>query len=143
MTFIEAMRAAKASGNAEQLSGVIPYAGFMGFEIELSGDGLVCAMPFQKHLVGNPMLPALHGGTISALLENAALMALIWETDTAGLPKTINITVEYLRSGRPRDTFAQGLITKLGRRVANVRVEAWQDDRTKPIAAAHGHFLLV
>ena len=143
MTFIEAIQAAKSRGNAAELSSVIPYAGFMGFEIELGDDGLVCAMPFQKHLVGNPILPALHGGTISALLENAALMALIWETDTAGVPKTINISVEYLRSGRTRDTFAQGLITKQGRRVANVRVEAWQDDRAKPIAAAHGHFLLV
>ena len=143
MTFLEAIQAAKQSGHAADLSGVIPYAEFMGFEVELADDGLLYAMPFQKHLVGNPMLPALHGGTISALLENAALMALIWETDTAGVPKTINITVEYLRMGRTSDTFALGLITKLGRRVANVRVEAWQDDRAKPIAAAHGHFLLV
>jgi hypothetical protein len=27
--------------------------------------------------------------------------------------------------------------------VANVRVEAWQEDRLRPIAVAHGHFLIL
>ncbi len=58
------------------------------------------------------------------------------------LPKTIDISFEYLRSGKPRDTFAQATITKHGRRVANVRVVAWQEDPSRPIAAAHGHFLI-
>ena len=59
------------------------------------------------------------------------------------VPKTINITVEYLRSGKPQDTFARAVFTKHGRRVANVRAYAWQDDPTKPVAAANAHFLLV
>jgi acyl-coenzyme A thioesterase PaaI-like protein len=40
------------------------------------------------------------------------------------------------------DTYGRAEITKQGRRVATVRAEAWQDDRSRPIAAAHGHFLL-
>ena len=52
------------------------------------------------------------------------------------------LTVEYLRSGRPVDTFARGVPTRQGRRVANVRVEAWQDDRSRPIAVASAHFLV-
>jgi acyl-coenzyme A thioesterase PaaI-like protein len=59
------------------------------------------------------------------------------------LPKTINITIDYLRSGRTVDTFARGVITRHGRRVANVRVEAWQDDPERPIAIAYAHFLIM
>jgi acyl-coenzyme A thioesterase PaaI-like protein len=59
------------------------------------------------------------------------------------LPKTITFTVDYLRSGAPIDTHARGIVTRHGRRVANVRVEAWQDDRTRPIASAHAHFLVM
>jgi acyl-coenzyme A thioesterase PaaI-like protein len=58
------------------------------------------------------------------------------------VPKTINITVDYLRSARVADTYARAVITKHGRRVANVQVRAWQGDESRPIAAAHAHFLL-
>jgi acyl-coenzyme A thioesterase PaaI-like protein len=58
------------------------------------------------------------------------------------LPKTITITVDYLRSGHAVDTYARGVVTRQGRRVANVHVEAWQDDRARPIATAHAHFLI-
>jgi acyl-coenzyme A thioesterase PaaI-like protein len=58
------------------------------------------------------------------------------------LPKTINVTVAYLRSARPVDTFAHGTITKHGRRVAVVYAQAWQEDRARPVATAHAHFLI-
>ena len=58
------------------------------------------------------------------------------------VPKTITITVDFLRSGRPEDTYAQGIITKRGRRVVNVRTEAWQGARDRPIAIANAHFLI-
>jgi len=71
-----------------------------------------------------------------------ALLTLIWLGEAQAWPKTIDIAVDYLRSGRPVDTFARAILAKPGRRVANLRVEAWQDERARPIAAAHGHFLM-
>lgn len=120
----------------------IPFARFLRIEGGCDDAGVHCVMRFHDELIGNPRLPALHGGVIGAFLETVALVTLVWETGTQYLPKTIDLTVEYLRSGRPRDTFARAALTKHGRRVANVRVEAWQEDRSRPIAAAHGHFLL-
>jgi uncharacterized protein (TIGR00369 family) len=102
----------------------------------------VTTMRGQKSLIGNPVLPALHGGTVGALLESAAIFKLIWEIKSIAVPKTINITVDYLRSARVEDTHARCVITKHGRRVANVQVRAWQQDESRPIAAAHAHFLL-
>jgi uncharacterized protein (TIGR00369 family) len=100
-------------------------------------------MRFGEHLVGNPMLPALHGGTLGALLESAAIFELIYRAETALLPKTITLTIDYLRSAGAKDTFACGSVTRHGRRVANVRVEAWQDDRRTPVVTAHAVFLVM
>ncbi|WP_290818359.1 PaaI family thioesterase [Ferrovibrio sp.] len=84
----------------------------------------------------------MHGGVVGALLESAAIVQLIWSADADRIPKIIDLQVDYLRSARPVETFARAIITKHGRRVANVRAEAWQDDPARPVAAAHAHFLL-
>ena len=100
-------------------------------------------MKFADHLIGNPALPALHGGTLGALLESSAIFELLWRAETIVLPKTITLTVDYLRSGGPHDTHARSIVTRHGRRVANVRVEAWQTDRATPVATAHAIFLVM
>lgn len=120
----------------------IPYAAFLGVRAELKGDELTLVMPFSEHLVGNPMLPALHGGVVGALMELTALTQLGIASKSEHFPKTVDISVDYLRSGRPVDTYARARVVKLGRRIANVQVEAWQGERSQPIAAMHGHFLL-
>lgn len=129
-------------GDPGPLAEAVPYARTMGVSLVVEAGELRGVLRYGGHLIGNPMLPALHGGAISALLESTAIFQLLWEVDLDAPPKTINLTVEYLRSGRPVDTYARGLTTRQGRRVANVRVEAWQDDRSRPIAVASAHFLL-
>ncbi|MBH61884.1 MAG: hypothetical protein CL569_05425 [Alphaproteobacteria bacterium] len=93
-------------------------------------------------IVGNPVLPAIHGGVIGAFPEHAALMLLMWELAPGQPPKAINVSIDYLRSGKLEKTFAQGKVTRQGRRVANVQAEAWQADPDMPIVVAHGHFLI-
>lgn len=120
----------------------IPYARFLGVRGELKGDELTLVLPFSHHLIGNPVLPALHGGVVGALMELTALIQLGIDSDLSGFAKTIDINVDYLRSGKPVDTYARAQLHRVGRRVANVRVEAWQAERLEPIAALRGHFLL-
>ena len=120
----------------------IPYAGFLGVRAELKGDELTLVLPFAPHLIGNPMLPALHGGVVGALMELTALMQLAIASDAQAYAKTIDINVDYLRSGKAEDTYARARLNRVGRRVANVQVEAWQSERGEPIAAMRGHFLM-
>lgn len=56
------------------------------------------------------------------------------------LPKTIDFTVDYLRSGLPRDAYARARVSRSGRRYASVQVEAWQDNHARPFAHASVHF---
>ena len=120
----------------------IPYAGFLGVGVEQVGDEVVTVLPFAEHLVGNPNLPAVHGGVIGALLEMTAVLQLLYDTACERLPKTIDVSFDYLRYARPVPTYGRAIVTRHGRRVANVRSELWQDARDKPIALCHGHFLL-
>ncbi|HET9620058.1 MAG TPA: PaaI family thioesterase [Kofleriaceae bacterium] len=137
------LTAAKAAHDLQGLIDVVPYARFLGLGAAMHGDELVTTMRFGGHLIGNASLPALHGGTLGALLESAAIFELLWRAETVVLPKTITLTVDYLRSGAPADTHAVGIVTRQGRRVTNVRMEAWQADRKAPVATAHAIFLVM
>ena len=120
----------------------VPYARFLGLRVELAGDEMTAILPFAQHLIGNPVLPALHGGVIGAFMEMTALAQLSLAHPAQRIPKTIDITIEYLRPARGQETYARAILRKVGRRVANVQVEAWQDSRSQLVAGMTGHFLL-
>jgi uncharacterized protein (TIGR00369 family) len=139
---VAALRHFREADDADPLVAAIPYLRFLGVRFDVVDGAVRGTMAYADHLVGNPTLPALHGGTLGALMEATSIAQILWEAETELLPKTINLTVDYLRSGRPTDTFARGVITRQGRRVINVRAEAWQDDPSRPIATAVAHFLV-
>jgi uncharacterized protein (TIGR00369 family) len=139
---VEAIERAKASGEFHRLVEAIPYAQFLGISVALENTELTATLTQRDRNIGNAALPALHGGTIGALLESVAIFEVIYRAETVRLPKTITLTVDYLRSGKPVDTYARAEVTRHGRRVANVRAVAWQDDAAAPIATASVHLLL-
>lgn len=134
--------AARTTGDFTGLVQAIPFSRFLRLELSRDAQGLVTTMRFAPHLVGNSLVQALHGGTLGALLESAAIFSLLVDGTAKRTPKTVNITVQYLRSAATVDTFARAEITRQGRRVATVRATAWQDSVEKPVAAAQAHFLL-
>ena len=131
-----------SSRDPEALLAAIPYCAHLGIRARSGDGGLLLVMPFAQKLIGNIALPALHGGVIGSLLETAAIMQAAWEMQGAKLPKPVDITIDYLRSGRAVESFARARIAKLGRRIINVHAEMWQEDEAKPIAALRGHFLV-
>lgn len=139
------------------LVGGVPYIQFLGIEFDRRGDELSATLPFADKLIGNPAIPAIHGGATAAFLEVTAIIELswsyLWDDIESGLidgdaqhlprlPKTIDFTVDYLRSGLPRDAYARARVNRSGRRYASVHVEAWQDNRSRLFAQATGHFLM-
>lgn len=121
-----------------------PYADLLGLVVEASDDGApTLMMPFATEVLGRPGF--LHGGAISGLMEMAAIVALhaALESDGGGEIKPINVTVDFMRGGRDKETRSRGVVTRLGTRVANVETTAWQYDPAKPIAAARMNYLIV
>ena len=142
MDLLQRAQAQGAKVDLQQLIDAIPYCRFLGIQVDRKGSELTMILRFSQQLIGNPVLPALHGGVIGAFLETTAIAQLILEMEATELPKPVDIAIDYLRSGKPVDTYARAEITKHGRRVCNVHAMAWQDEHTRPIAALHGHFLV-
>jgi acyl-coenzyme A thioesterase PaaI-like protein len=120
----------------------IPYARYLGVRVESDERGPLIVLPFRGDLIGNTWLPALHGGVVGAFLELVAMAAMLGQGDGARVPKPINFSIDYLRSVGPAETRGRAAIVKHGRRIANVRVTAWQSDEGKPVAAGTGNFLV-
>jgi uncharacterized protein (TIGR00369 family) len=116
-----------------------PFARCLGIRV---GDDGTLVMPFSPKIIGNPILPAIHGGMTGAFLETTAIVGVTRELGVSALPKPIGLTINYLRSGRALDSYANVSIVKQGRRVVAFEAKAWQDDPAKPIASAFGHFML-
>jgi len=121
-----------------------PYARAMGMEFDGVDHGSpVIAMDYAPRAMGRPGF--LHGGAIGGVLEIAGFAALAAELERQGADlriKPINISTEYLRAGLPERIYARGEVVRAGRRVANVRIEAWQSDRTRPVASCWMNFQL-
>lgn len=156
---LDQIKSRRDSALSALVSGV-PYLAWLGIRFDRRGDELTAILPYDEKLIGNPLLPALHGGVTAAFLETTAIIELawaaMWEDMESGrsvpdaavsagpprLPKTIDFTVDYLRSGLPRDAYARARVVRSGRRYASVQVEAWQDNRSRLLAQATGHFLM-
>ncbi|MET0285778.1 MAG: PaaI family thioesterase [Polyangiales bacterium] len=137
----DAVRTAREGGDYGQLLAQLPYCRFLGAEAALVAGQVRVHLPFQPLLVGNTLAKAIHGGVVGASLEMAALLQLIHERGLP-IPKTIDFTIDYLRLARLESLYAVADVQRLGRRVANVRMRAYQGDEQQPVALGNGHFLL-
>jgi uncharacterized protein (TIGR00369 family) len=120
----------------------VPYATFLGIKAKVEGDDILFILPPDDKLIGNPSLPAIHGGVIGAFMEQAAAFHLIAKMDTPVLPRIINFSLDYLRAARLQETYARCTVTRQGRSVANVSITVWQENQHEPTATARAHFLI-
>ncbi|MGH8388838.1 MAG: PaaI family thioesterase [Pseudomonas sp.] len=141
-SFQKQLQTAHEQGDYTSLLQLIPYATLIGVECSRVGDELLFRLPANKDNIGNPLLPAIHGGVIAGFMELAAALHLLIATGSPGVPKIIDFSLDYLRAGQYRDTWARCQVCRQGRRVANVAVTAWQSTEAEPIATARAHFKL-
>jgi len=143
VSFEQILRQAQQNGDYQALIDNIPYACLIGMSFRLFGKEVVFHLPKNDDNIGNPILPAIHGGVIGGFMEMSASLQLMMNMDTVAIPKMIDFSLDYLRAGRHQDTFAECQVWRQGSRVANVAITAWQTERANPIATARAHFLLV
>jgi uncharacterized protein (TIGR00369 family) len=143
MKFLIELREQGRANDLAALLEYIPYARFLGLCVHQLGDEIITELPAAPHLTGNPNLPAVHGGVVGAMLEMTAILKLLHDTDCERLPKTVDVSFNYLRPVRAdHSTYGRATVTRQGRRVANVRCDLWQAERAKTVATSHGHFVL-
>lgn len=132
----------KEQRSLQPLFDTVPYAGFIGLDGEILGDELVFKLPYNDDNIGNPVLPALHGGVIGGFMELAMVFEVMYRLETPVMPKVVDFSLDYIRAGRARDTVAKCTVVRQGKKVVNASVTAWQTRRSEPIANARAHFLI-
>lgn len=142
MSFEQILKQARDDGDFQPLVDAIPYAGLIGLQFQRFGKDVLFQLPKNDDNIGNPILPAIHGGVIGGFMELSASLHLLMTMETLAMPKMIDFSLDYLRAGRHQDTFAECQVWRQGSRVANVAITAWQAERVTPIATARAHFLL-
>lgn len=142
MNSLSDARHAARAGDFAPLRALVPYAAFLDVRVEHLTPSPVFRLPYRASLVGNTVLPALHGGVVAGFMENAAQLHLLLLLDENKVPKSIDFSIDYLRSANAVDSFAACEVARLGRRVAQVQIKYWQSDEQRVVALARAHFLL-
>ena len=133
---------ARSTSSPQDIVDLIPYSRFIGAQAKVAKSGVLYWLDRRPSNIGNPTLPAIHGGVIGGFLELAASIELLYSSEVSGIPKVIDFSLDYLRPGRYKTIYASCTVLRQGKKLVNVAATAWQDDFSKPIATARCHFLL-
>lgn len=121
-----------------------PFGEYLGLEtIGFNGAEICTAMKWQDWMVGNPQNQSVHGGVITAFMDQTFGAAVFRKTDIEAAVATIELRIDYMRPATPeQDIFCRGLCYRATRQVAFVRGDIFQDDPANPIAHGVGTFML-
>ena len=92
-------------------------------KVKICGN-ILFRLPADEKLIGNPSLPALHGGVISTLLDTCGGAAVFSSLDNVrDRTSTVDLRVDYLRPGRMETLVAEACIVRAGNKVAVVSLK--------------------
>ena len=117
----------------QAINDIVPYARTVGLELLRDEQGLLTVLRFRESNIGNFVVRTIHGGVIGGLLEHAAIMHLLVETDISVVPRIINVSIDYLRPCRAEDTSPAAASSA---RVGRSPTSASPPGRTNPLASS-------
>jgi acyl-coenzyme A thioesterase PaaI-like protein len=133
---------ARAARSPQAILDLISYSSFIGAQARLEQDEVLYWLDRRPSNIGNPSLPAIHGGVIGGFLELSAAIEILYTLDVNLVPKVVDFSLDYLRPGRYKTIYANCTVLRQGNKLVNVTATAWQDDIHTPIATARSHFLI-
>ncbi|MEM6635506.1 MAG: PaaI family thioesterase [Pseudomonadota bacterium] len=127
---------------AEAFITYLPHSRELGMEVISILDGVAeLRLPYDTRLIGNPATGVLAGGAVSTLMDTCGGAAVMSHPDTSGPTATLDLRIDYMRSATPGQAIvARAECYHVTRHVAFVRATAFDDDSSRPVAAANGAF---
>ena len=130
----------------EAMSELLPHAKAIGMELVSAGHRkCLVKVPYANHLIGDPDTGVIHGGVITATLDNASGWSVrCHEGWTEGVSMaTLDIRIDYMKPATPgEDLMVEAECYRMGRSVAFVRALAYHGDQSDPVATSVGAFML-
>ncbi|WP_435196586.1 PaaI family thioesterase [Natronomonas sp. EA1] len=106
--------------------------------LEATSEGARTRWPFQESLVGNPEVPAIHGGVLSALADLTGAAPFCGALGR--YTPTIDLRVDYLTHAGEADLEGEATVVRRGNTVGVADVQVTSDGRT--VATAKGVYKL-
>ncbi|MHB8584730.1 MAG: PaaI family thioesterase [Thermoplasmatota archaeon] len=119
-------------GSIHDLIQVPPFHAWLGVRLEsVSEERATLRVPYRPELIGNPLIPAIHGGILAALIDLAGGVVLFAQL---GIPTpTIDMRIDYLRPALAElDLVAEARAVSVGATIAYVDIEVRQIGRGQP-----------
>ena len=120
-----------------------PHAKFLGIKfVAIDLGRATLSLPYDKKLVGNIETGILHGGVLTALLDQASGLAAVSSFENAMPVATLDLRIDYMRASKPGKTLiAEAHAYKTTRHIAFVRAVAHDGDADDPVATSQASFM--
>lgn len=120
-----------------------PHAQMLGMQFVAVDIGrATLSLPYSEKLVGNKKLRILHGGVLTALLDQASGLAAISAFEEMRAVATLDLRIDYMRAAEPGKTIiAEAHAYKATRHIAFIRGIAHEGDINDPVATSQASFM--
>ncbi len=129
---------------APRIINSVPYAQALGFKLtHLERSRALATAPWREELVGDTESGVIHGGVVTALLDNISGVAVISALSELKSTATLDLRIDYMRAAeKGRDLIGEAECYHVTRAVAFVRAFAYHETKDKLVASASAAFAL-
>src|SRR3954464_15540945 len=101
------------------------------------------SLPYRPVFIGDIRTGVLHGGVVTAMLDESCGMAVQLALDGNGAIATLDLRIDYQKPATPGlDIRAHAVCTRVTRSIAFVRATAYQESEDDPVATATACFMV-
>src|SRR5438105_4605622 len=101
------------------------------------------SLPYQSVFVGDIESGVIHGGVVTAMLDESCGMAVQLALDGGRAIATLDLRIDYQKPAKPGlDIKAHSICYRVTRSIAFVRSTAYQESEDDPVATATACFMI-
>src|SRR5215475_10106304 len=120
------------------------YGHISGLVLDRAAPGEAwSSLPYRPVFVGDTESGVLHGGVVTAMLDETCGMAVQLSLDGSRAIATLDLRIDYQKPATPGlEIRAHAVCTRVTRSIAFVRATAYQESQEDPVATAAACFMI-
>src|SRR5688572_28696161 len=120
------------------------YGHISGLRLDRAARGEAwSSLPYRPVFVGDTATGVLHGGVVTAMLDESCGMAVQLALDGTSAIATLDLRIDYQKPATPGlEIKAHSVCYRVTRSIAFVRAAAYQESENDPVATATACFMV-